>query len=597
MYEKARYLHAADHALVVEFGDRIAPEIAARVRSMTYAIEKAGIPGVKECIPTYRSVLVVFDPEQVEPEALVKRVQELELHLESVELPPPAIVEIPTAYGGDFGPDLPDVAAHTGLSPDEVIRLHSSVDYLVYMLGFTVGYPYLGGMPEQLATPRLKNPRACVPAGSVGIAGPQTGIYPVDSPGGWRIIGRTPLKLYDPSRNPPVLLRPGDYLRFVPISAAEFEEIRKKVEEGSYRVKGLETQEVASGFSVESGSAGEESREVFEVVEGGIHTTIQDLGRYGYQKYGMPPSGAMDRFSAVIANALVGNDPDRAVLELTLAGPKLRALADVSVAITGAEFNPRVNGRLVPQWETINLREGDELEFGSPVAGCRAYVAVKGGFAVPMVLGSRSTYVKGGIGGLQGRRLQRGDRLACYLGNGYLCARVLRLPDEFRPAFGSEYTVRAVPGPQDDYFTLEGLETFFTAPYTVTPQADRMGIRLKGAPVKHRDKSDIISDGIPWGAVQVPGDQQPIVLLADRQTTGGYPKIATVIWADLDRLGQLRPGDTVRFEKVDIGTAHSLARERGAFIRKAIEAIRSAKARVFVMRVNGVEHRVSVEEL
>ncbi|MGB9866366.1 MAG: 5-oxoprolinase subunit PxpB [Bacillota bacterium] len=596
MYQAARYLHAADHGLVVEFGDAIAPEIAAKVRSLTYAIERAGLPGVKECIPTYRSVLVVFDPEQVEPEWLEARVRELESHLESVELPPPALVEVPTAYGGEFGPDLPDVAAHTGLSPEEVIRLHSSVNYLVYMLGFTVGYPYLGGMPEQLATPRLKNPRGCVPAGSVGIAGPQTGIYPVDSPGGWRIIGRTPLKLYDPSRNPPVLFRPGDYLKFVPISLSEFEEIRRQVEEGTYKVKGLDLQVGSTHLSVEQEGEQGNRFDGLEVLEPGLHTTIQDLGRFGYQKYGMPPSGVMDRFSAMMANALVGNNLGQAVLEVTLAGPRLKALRDLWVAVTGAEFHPQVNGKPVSQWETLHLREGDELHLGSASTGCRAYIAVKGGFAVPPVLGSRSTYVKGAIGGIQGRRLQRGDRLPCYQAVS-TSQRALRLPESFRPVFGGECTVRAVPGPQDDYFTQEGLEAFFSQPYTVTPQSDRMGIRLSGAPIKHKGKSDIISDGIAWGSVQVPGDQQPIVLLADRQTTGGYPKIATTIWADLDLLGQLRPGDKLRFEKVDVATAYHLAKERSARIKKAIEAMSSPKTRTFIMRVNGVEHRVSVEEL
>ena len=206
MYEQPRLLPAGDSALVVEFGNEIAPEINARVRSLTAALEAESLAGVVELVPTYRSVLLHFNPLVVQPKVLEQQLLDLIDNLGDLELPAPDVAFVPVCYGGEFGPDLDHVCEHTGLGAEEVIRLHTATDYLIYMLGFTPGFSYLGGMDERLATPRLKTPRTHIPAGSTGIAGKQTGIYPIDSPGGWQLIGRTPLKLYDPFRDPPVLL-------------------------------------------------------------------------------------------------------------------------------------------------------------------------------------------------------------------------------------------------------------------------------------------------------------------------------------------------------------------------------------------------------
>lgn len=218
-----RYLPAGDAALVVEFGDRIDEAINRRVHVLAHLLAQDPTPGLGEAVPTYRSVLVHYDPLQLGGDDIARLVEERLQRVEEAPLPQPRTVEIPTVYGGEFGPDLEFVAEHNGLDVEEVIRFHSSVDYLVYMLGFTPGFPYMGGMPIAIATPRLETPRPHVPAGSVGLAGQQTGIYPIESPGGWQIIGRTPLVLFDPHRDPPALLAAGDRVRFVPISKAEFE--------------------------------------------------------------------------------------------------------------------------------------------------------------------------------------------------------------------------------------------------------------------------------------------------------------------------------------------------------------------------------------
>ncbi len=224
--EYPRFLPAGDSALVVEFGNEISLEINRRVHALAHTLEQEATPGLGEAVPSYRSLLVHYDPLKLsmrEARALIFAALERESDVSPLE---PRLVEVPTAYGGEFGPDIAFVAEHSGLSVEEVIRLHSGTLYTVYLLGFTPGFPYLGGLPAQLATPRLATPRQSVPAGSVGIAGPQTGIYPLATPGGWQLIGRTPVVLFDPFRTPPALLRPGNRVRFCPISADDFMALR-----------------------------------------------------------------------------------------------------------------------------------------------------------------------------------------------------------------------------------------------------------------------------------------------------------------------------------------------------------------------------------
>ncbi len=218
MDEEPRYLVAGEMGLFVEFANRIDPAVNEQVHALSHAMESDPITGVTETVPSYRSLLVIYDPLLVGFQELVEQVSSRARSCRATTEPRPGrLVSIPTIYGGAEGPDIGFVAEHNGISVEEVIAIHSSTEYLVYMIGFTPGFPYLGGMSDRIAAPRLENPRVAIPAGSVGIAGLQTGIYPVDSPGGWRLIGRTPLALYDPTSDDPVLLRPGDRVRFVPI--------------------------------------------------------------------------------------------------------------------------------------------------------------------------------------------------------------------------------------------------------------------------------------------------------------------------------------------------------------------------------------------
>ena len=237
MYHKAKYLPAGDRGVVVELGNAITPQINERVRGFLLVLEEAKLKGIVSVNTTYRSLLIQYDPLQLPYQKLVEILQGLESQLYSTQLPPARVLEVPTLYGGEFGPDLDFVAEHAGMTADEVVRIHHSTEYLVYMLGFTPGFAYLGGMDTAIETPRLKTPRGKIPGGSVGIAGKQTGIYSIDSPGGWQLIGRTPILLYDPDREPPILHQTGDYIRFVPISREEYDSIAQAVRQGTYEYR------------------------------------------------------------------------------------------------------------------------------------------------------------------------------------------------------------------------------------------------------------------------------------------------------------------------------------------------------------------------
>ncbi|MBI3454173.1 MAG: biotin-dependent carboxyltransferase [Candidatus Rokubacteria bacterium] len=309
------------------------------------------------------------------------------------------------------------------------------------------------------------------------------------------------------------------------------------------------------------------------VVEPGLLTTVQDLGRPGYQRVGIPPSGPLDRAAFIVANRLVGNLDGAAGLELTLRGPRLEVRRECVVAVTGADMGFTVNGQAAPTWTAVHVRPGDLVAFRMVTTGCRAYLAVAGGLDLPPALGSRATYLRGRLGGLEGRALQKGDGLPIGApSRGLDRVEGRTVPPARRPAYPAEVECRVALGPQDDRFTPEGVAAFLGNPYEVTPQADRMGYRLKGPMITHAAGHDIVSDGIPLGGVQVPGDSQPIVLLVDRQTTGGYTKIATVISADIGRIGQTKPGHRVRFRRVTLAGAHAALREEAAWLDTAIGA-------------------------
>lgn len=305
-----------------------------------------------------------------------------------------------------------------------------------------------------------------------------------------------------------------------------------------------------------------EKVEAFEVLEPGILTTIQDSGRFGFSRFGVPPSGALDPFSFRVVNLLVNNQGNEACLETTLMGLRLKALNESVIAITGGDLAPTLNGEPLEMWRTHLLIEGDVVAFKKVRSGCRAYISVNGGFIVPEVMGSRSTYLSGKFGGLEGRPLRKGDILYRSDSPSPLNRLGFRFPEEWIPIFEKEATPRVIPGPQDHRFTQEGFRTFCSSAYDVSPQCDRMGIRLKGPRIERRTdvEESIISEGFLSGAIQVPGDGKPIIILTEL-VTGGYTKIATIISTDIPKVAQLKPGDRVRFKPISIEEAHQLLKE------------------------------------
>jgi allophanate hydrolase len=297
------------------------------------------------------------------------------------------------------------------------------------------------------------------------------------------------------------------------------------------------------------------------VLDPGLHTTVQDLGRIGYQALGVPVSGALDGFALRLGNALVGNSPEKAALEILYRGPALEVEADsVRIAVAGigaAMALEGERGQVMPAWQSASLVRGDVFRIVLGADSVCAYLVVEGGIAVPPVLGSVSTYLRAGLGGFEGRTLRRGDLVPIASG------RASDRAEQHLPPLPAtaDRPIRVILGPQQEYFTEEAVAALLDAEFRVSTSADRMGMRLDGPRLHHRDGWDIVSDAIATGAIQVPGSGQPILLLADHQTTGGYPKIATVISADLSAVGRRRPGDKLRFEAVSVAEAEQLARD------------------------------------
>lgn len=542
-----RFDPMADHGTLATFGDRIDEALSRRIADLAEQIEALAIAGVRDLVPAYTSLTVLHDPATTDVPALHGHIVRLwaESSDRSTDAGEPGReVRIPVLYGGAFGPDLLDVARHTGLMPDEIVRRHAESRYVVGALGFAPGFGFLIGLPPELATPRRRTPRLRIPPGSVGIGGRQTGVYALPTPGGWSLIGRTPLTLFDPSREPASLLATGDVVRFDPIDRTGFVEL------------------AARDARQHSTSSRKASRRLgIVVLEPGLQTTIQDLGRWGQGRIGVSPGGAADRGALIAGNRALGNDDNAAGLEITRVGPRLRFLTPARIALSGADLGARLGDMRLLPGSVRAVSPGEELSFDRDVAprGFRAWLCVAGGIATPVVMGSRSTDLAAGMGGLEGRPLAVGDRLP-------LGQRTEQLPG--RPRVTGDHApggtwrqanrrrpIRIVRGPERKRVDGRSWHRFLTSEFTVSPQSNRVGLRLDGPPVALIGGADIISGGIVTGTIQITGDGTPIVMLPARATVGGYPRIATVIAADLDRLAQVAPGDTVRFTEISLDAA------------------------------------------
>jgi KipI family sensor histidine kinase inhibitor len=461
--------------------------------------------GVRDIYPGLGTIYVEWEDARISAGAVEQWLRDVFAQPADDRFPPRRI-EIPTRYDGE---DIDVVAAATARSRDEVAAAHSARTYRVFAVGAAPGQPFLGVNDEAIRLPRRGTPRVVVPAHSVAIAGQSTTVYPVAMPGGWHVIGRAAVASYDPRRAEPFLLRPGDEVRFAP---------------GDHEpVTPLEPLDLFGG-----GRAGHGLR----VDHAGPLDLVLDAGRFNQAHLGMAQSGPIDASAARLANALVGNPPGAALLETTLGGPTLTALAPVVVAITGAGAALEINGHLVAG-SPVPVRGGATIRVRGRDAGARGYLAIAGGIASSAFLGSASVDLRGGVG----RPLRAGDVLEP--------ARDPGVPRRWESAPAAPRgPIRLLAGPQH---TPEATRALSAGSFTVGA-ADRMGVRLVGPPVPG---GELLSESPPLGAVQVTGDGTPIVLLNDRQRSAGYAKPAVVHPGDLARVAQLRPGAPVEFSFVE----------------------------------------------
>lgn len=519
-----RFLPVNLDALLVELDDL--PQTLALLASL----QAEPIRGVEELVPAARTLMVRYRPAVVSHAALVEQIgaRRLDTPVERVA----TRVEIPVDYSGE---DLDEVAQMLGISREEVILRHTGSDYTVAFTGFAPGFAYLSGGHPGLDVPRRSTPRTRIPAGAVGLAGQFSGVYPQASPGGWQIIGVTSTPMWDLAREVPALLQPGFRVRFVDVA-------QRAVASPAPPTRRVETPAVAT----HEGAA-------LEVRSTGLLALFQDLGRHGLAGQGVSASGAMDQGALRAANRLVGNASDAACVEIVYGGFQVLCRGEAVVAFTGADAQltlTTAGGARValPGYQPIALSDGDSVTLGEPRAGIRSYLAVRGGFAVAPVLGSCATDTLAKVGPAP---LAAGDVLPIRpLARGAIVGAPEQPPADL-PSTQQVVTLDVVMGPRTDWFTPEAVALLASQTWTVTPQSNRVGLRLTGEqPLTRANPAELPSEGTALGAIQVPPSGQPVLFLADHPLTGGYPVIGAVAPHHLDRAGQIPIGASVRFNPI-----------------------------------------------
>ncbi|WP_423923941.1 carboxyltransferase domain-containing protein [Frigoribacterium sp. 2-23] len=544
-----RFLPLGSEAVLVETAD------LESAMALFAALVVEPVAGIVDVVPAARTVAVRFRPSLLLAEsvvAIVRRLHRVEFDARSGRL-----VTIPVTYDGD---DLAEVASLTGLEPDEVVARHTAATYTVAFTGFAPGFAYLAGGDPELAVPRRSTPRIAIPAGAVGMAGEFSGVYPRVSPGGWHVIGRTALPMWDLAHRVPALLQPGMRVRFVDVrdpegvADAEAEAHERAGETGSLPVV---VEDV------------DDSRALI-VRAPGTQTMLEDLGRPGRAGLGVSPSGAMDHRSLREANRLVGAPAEHAALEIAYGGLEIETRGSLVAAVAGAPVGLLVTARdgstrrPVPG-AAFALDDGDVLRIEPPARGVYAYLAVRGGFTEPAVLDSVSGDVLSGLGHAP---LVAGDELP--IGTAWAQSVALDASDSQRSVSGPDEVtlLDIVLGPRDDWFDELSLTALTTQEWTVTPRSNRTGLRLHGDTPLERAlgfEGELPSEATISGGLQIPPDGQPVLFMADHPVTGGYPVIACVTTEHLDRAAQVPIGARVRFRVVvgpSLGGRHPSAEAR-----------------------------------
>jgi len=493
------------------------------------SLEAAPVAGIVETVPAARTLMVRFRPGWLTAEALAASLATRDLSAKAA--PSEHLVEIPVRYDGE---DLGDVAELTGLTVAEVVRRHTESEFTVAFCGFAPGFGYLVGGDPALHVPRRRSPRTRIPAGSVALAGAFSGVYPQASPGGWQIIGTTPLKMWDIARDPGALFQPGYRVRFFDM-------------EKSGRTVSLPVPAARPARTVPADAP------QFTVLAAPMPALFQDLGRFGQTGQGVSASGALDRGAFNAANRIVGNPVNTPCLELTLGGFSFESNCRAVIGLAGAPSLVMVRdaaGRAHdhPAFRPIALEPGDVVTVGHPKRGTQSYLSVRGGFDVTPVLGSAATDTLAVVGP---EPVTAGSVLVLRGGDGLSSVSMDELAAFDPPAAGEVVTLDVVLGPRTDWFTQKGVETLVGQLWQVTPQSNRVGIRLAGdVPLERRDSAELPSEGTATGAIQVPHSGQPVLFLADHPLTGGYPVIGTVADHHLDLAGQIPVNARIRFRPI-----------------------------------------------
>lgn len=532
------YIPFGPRALLINWPASICPEILIDIVALKSTLVHEAI---LEHVVAYHSLTLIFHQAQDSFDFWINYVDEQYQQAKKNPKIEPNIHNIPVCYDPELGSDIVALSKEKKMSTVELIREHSARKYLVYFIGFQPGFVYLGGLTPKLHSPRKSTPSKHVAKGSVAIGGAQTGIYPADAPGGWHVIGRTYLNLFNPSHTLACKYKSGDFIEFTPISRTEFDLNLEKIQ----------------------GSANEIKRRkddaVFKLLKSGIYSSIQDLGRRGYRALGVVQSGAMDQISARLANALVGNSPSEAVLEITYGGLQLECLSSCNIVLCGADFSPKKNNLPLEMNKVIGLRRGDLITMGQRKNGARTYVAIEFGFDTELIMGSRSYY--GPVTGK--KRLKDGDLL--YQSKNQICSSEVPkiqptvVSGGLSKAFDlshlgklidfsiSKTTVlTASPGPE--YNTLkDSIKKSLNQEFTIGAN-DRMGYLLIER--IQNDCPAIYSSAVLPGTVQLTPSGQLIILANDGQVTGGYPRVLHISDQSMCQLSQLISGQKIRFNIV-----------------------------------------------
>ncbi|MEG2818077.1 MAG: urea amidolyase family protein [Comamonas sp.] len=528
-----RFLPVNRQSIMVELAD------LQQTLVLLASLQARPIAGVQELVPAARTILVQFAPHAITAAELVREIAGRDL--QGTVQRSDVLVEIPVRYDGE---DLADMAQMLNISAEEVVRRHTESEWSVAFTGFAPGFAYLTGGDPLFNVPRRATPRTKVPAGAVALAGTFSAVYPQASPGGWQIIGVTDAAMWDLSRDLPALLQPGYRVRFVDASKAIAASVH--VETGSIS-NHAENGHVGAQQAIKN-----DASQALRVRATGLLTVFQDVGRHGQAGQGVSASGAMDQAACKTANRLVGNASHLPALETVGGGLSLQSVGENVVAVTGADAPITItasNGQRwnAPRYSAIALADGDTLSIGQPTAGARCYVAVRGGYAVVPVLGSAATDTLAHVGP---DALHVGQVLPvppCL----HAVVDDSALPPEHLPAAGSEVVLDVELGPRTDWFTPEAVALLASQRWQVTPQSNRVGLRLAGDVALSRAiTSELPSEGTPLGAIQVPASGQPVLFLADHPLTGGYPVIGCVAPHHLDLAGQIPVGAWIRFNPV-----------------------------------------------